>query len=408
MPDFAGVDETMSKLSKPEMNTAFALSGVVGLRMFGLFLIMPVFTIYAMQLPGATAFLVGLAIGIYGFAQALLQVPVGLASDRIGRHLTITIGLLVFCGGSLVAAFSGGIGGVIIGRVLQGMGAVSGASQALAADHSSDGNRSKVMGIIGVSVGLAFILAIILAAPLAAIDGLSGLFGLTALLALCAVILLWVLVPRLHRQRAPEAARWAAVLHMVVRPQLVVLNLSVFMMHTLLTAAFVALPIMLGRRIGIPLAAQWQLYLPVMVVSVIVMGLVLRRVTSVAGSMRLVGLCALGLGLALLGFGMVGNDRLVAWASALIFFSAFNLLEASLPSLVSRLAPQHLRGAAMGAYATCQFLGAGVGGVLGGVMLQQVGQSGVFLAAAVLVVIWLPLLWWGRRHVVAAGSRVPA
>jgi len=398
----------VSKLSKRELNTALALSSVVGLRMFGLFLIMPVFTAYAMRLPGATAFLVGLAIGVYGFAQALLQVPVGLASDRIGRHLTITIGLGVFFLGSVVAALSTGIVGIIIGRVLQGMGAVSGASQALAADHSHDDNRSKVMGIIGVSIGLAFVLAVILSAPLAAVAGLPGLFGLTAVLAAGAALLLWAVVPRPRRHRAPEAAHWSAVLRMVVRPQLAVLNLSVFMMHAMLTAAFVALPLMLVQRTGIDLAHQWQLYLPVMLASALVMGGVLRRVTSLVGSMRLVMVCALGLGLALLGFGAGGRDQFVLWSSALVFFSAFNLLEASLPSLVSRLAPLHLRGAAMGGYATCQFLGAGVGGVLGGMMLEHVGQAAVFLAAAALVVVWLPLLWWGRRRVVAAGEPVPA
>lgn len=376
--------------------------------MFGLFLIMPVFTAYALRLPGATPFLVGLAIGIYGFAQALLQVPVGLASDRIGRHLTISIGLGVFIIGSVVAALSSGITGIIIGRVLQGMGAVSGASQALAADHSDDDNRSKVMGIIGVSVGLAFVLAIILSPPLAAVAGLAGLFGLTAVLALGAIALLWIVVPRPRRHRAPEAAHWSAVLHMIVRPRLAVLNLSVFMMHTMLTAAFVALPLLLTRQTGMALSRQWELYLPVMLASAIVMGGVLRRVTSLAGSIRLVLICALGLGLALLGLGVGAQDAVVLWLAAIVFFSAFNLLEASLPSLVSRLAPAHLRGAAMGGYATCQFLGAGVGGVLGGVMLEHVGLSAVFLAAAALVVIWLPLLWWGRRRVVAAGAPVPA
>lgn len=398
----------MSKLSKRELNTSLALSSVVGLRMFGLFLIMPVFTAYAIHLPGATPLLVGLAIGVYGFAQALLQVPVGLMSDRVGRHLTITAGLLVFIVGSALAALAHGIGGIIAGRVLQGMGAVSGASQALAADHSRDDNRSKVMGIIGVSIGLAFVLAIILSAPLAAVAGLRGLFALTALLAVGAIALLWAVVPRPERRRAPEAAHAAAVLRMLVQPQLLVLNASVFMMHAMLTAAFVALPLMLARHTGFALDRQWQLYLPVMLASAVVMGGVLRRVTSVAGSMRLILLCALGLGLALVGFGAAGHARPLLWAAAIVFFSAFNLLEASLPSLVSRLALAHLRGAAMGAYATCQFLGAGVGGVLGGLVLQRLGLSAVFAAAAALLLAWLPLLLWGRGRVIAAGAPTAA
>lgn len=390
------------------MNTAFALSSVVGLRMFGLFLIMPVFTAYAIHLPGATPLLIGLAIGVYGFAQALLQVPVGLMSDRIGRHLTITLGLLVFVVGSMVAAWAHGIGGIIFGRVLQGMGAVSGASQALAADHSRDDNRSKVMGIIGVSIGLAFILAIILSAPLAQIAGLAGLFGLTAILALFAIGLLWLLVPRPAHRTAPDSARPGAVLHMLVQPQLMVLNVSIFMMHVMLTAAFVALPLMLMHNTGIALDHQWKLYLPVMLISAVVMGGVLRRVTSVAGSMRLVLVCALGLGLALCGFGAAGSGHALLWLAAIVFFSSFNLLEASLPSLVSRLAPTHMRGAALGAYATSQFLGAFVGGVLGGLMLQHLGVSAVFSAAAVLTLLWLPLLLWGRSRVVAADAAVTA
>ena len=398
----------MSKLSKGELKTSFALSSVVGLRMFGLFLIMPVFSAYALHLPGATPLLVGLAIGIYGFAQAALQIPVGLLSDRIGRHVTITLGLLVFIVGSVVAACAHGIHGIIIGRVLQGMGAVSGASQALAADHSRDDNRSKVMGIIGISIGLAFVLAIILGAPLAKLAGLPGLFGLTAVLALGAIGLLWLLVPRMADHRAPAAARPGSVLRMLVKPQLMVLNVSVFMMHTMLTAAFVALPLMLKRHTGMALDSQWELYLPVMVVSAVIMGGVLRRVTSVAGSMRLVLACALGLGLALSGFSMTGSGHALLWLSAVVFFSAFNLLEASLPSLVSRLAPAHLRGASLGAYATCQFLGAGVGGVLGGLMLQRVGLAAVFAAAAALTLLWLPVLLWGRCRVVAADAVVSA
>ena len=394
----------MSKLSRQELKTSIALSCVVGLRMFGLFLIMPVFAAYAMRMPGATALLVGLAIGVYGFAQALLQVPVGLLSDRLGRHATITAGLLVFAAGSVGAAAAHGIGGIIAGRALQGMGAVSGASQALAADHSRDDNRNKVMGIIGVSIGLAFILAIVLSAPLAVVAGLRGLFGLTALLALGAIVLLWSVVPRPARRRAPEAAHWPAVLRMLVRPQLLVLNASIFMMHAMLTAAFVALPLMLARDTGIALDDQWKLYLPVMLVSAAVMGGVLRRVTSVAASMRLVTACAVCLGLTLCGFAMAGHGRVLPWAAAVLFFSAFNLLEASLPGLVSRLAPAHLRGAALGAYATSQFLGAGIGGLLGGAALQRLGLAGVFVAAAALIVVWLPLLLWGRSRVVAAAA----
>lgn len=388
----------MSKLTRQEIRSASALASVVGLRMFGLFLIMPVLSVYADHLTGSTPLLVGLAIGVYGIVQAILQVPMGMLSDRIGRRVTITLGLLVFVVGSLVAAFSHTITGIIIGRVLQGAGAVSGASQALAADMSQPSNRSKVMAIIGVSVGLAFILAIILSAPLAAAGGLKGLFGTTAALAVGAMILLWVLVPRPQKHRA-SAAGFGDVLRMLAVPRLMVLNASVFVMHTMLTASFVVLPLVLIHETGLPLQRQWELYLPVMLISVVVMGGVLRRVHDVPGSMRLVLVSALGLGVALCGFAAADAAHVWLWAGAALFFSCFNLLEATLPSLVSRLAPAHMRGAAMGAYATCQFLGAFVGGMLGGFGLGRLGTTDVFLVAALLALPWAVLLLWGMRKV---------
>jgi MFS family permease len=392
-------ERTVSKLSRQEIRSASALASVVGLRMFGLFLIMPVLSVYARHMPGSTALLVGLAIGIYGIFQAVLQVPMGMLSDRIGRRVTITLGLLVFVAGSLIAAFAHGIYGVIVGRALQGVGAVSGASQALAADLSNPDNRSKVMAIIGVSVGMAFILAIILSAPLAAAGGLEGLFGTTAALAVGAMILLWVLVPKPQQHRAPAAAGFGDVMRMLAVPRLLVLNTSVFVMHTMLTASFVVLPLVLLHETGMPLTHQWELYLPVMLFSVVVMGGVLRRVHSVSGSMKLILASAVGLGISLCGFAAVGESHLWLWAGACLFFSCFNLLEATLPSLVSRLAPDHMRGAALGAYATCQFLGAFVGGMLGGIGLGHLGTTDVFLVSAALALPWAGLLLWGRHKV---------
>ncbi|MGA7297550.1 MAG: MFS transporter [Rhodanobacteraceae bacterium] len=388
----------MTKLTRPELKTSLALSGVVGLRMFGLFLILPVFAAYASRLPNATPVLVGLAIGIYGFGQMLLQVPMGWLSDRVGRRPTITLGLLIFAGGSVLAALAHGLVGIIIGRALQGMGAVSGASQALAADHSHDDNRSKVMAIIGVSIGLAFVLAMIVSAPLASSHGLAGLFGLTALLAILAIVFLWWLVPA-PPQRTQRAEHWSAVLGMIVSPRLLVLNVSVFFMHGLLTACFVAMPMLIVRDAGISLDSQWELYLPVMFASALVMGGLLRHVQSVAASMRLILSCALVLVLSLLAFAGGSREAWLVWLGALLFFSAFNLLEATLPSLVSRLAPDHMRGAALGAYATCQFGGAGLGGVLGGFGLQHFGLSGLFVGAAAIAFLWLVLLTRGQRLV---------
>jgi MFS family permease len=399
----------MGKLTRSEWKTSLALSSVVALRMFGLFLILPVFTVYAKRLPGAAdaLWLVGLAIGIYGFTQMLLQIPMGYLSDHIGRRPAITLGLLVFAAGSVVAALAHGLNGIVIGRALQGAGAVSGASQALAADHSHDDNRSKVMGIIGIGIGLAFVLSMILAAPLAAARGLQGLFALTAILALCAIVLLWWLVPAPTRHAA-NAVPASRMLRMIANPRLLVLNGSVFCMHGLMTASFVAMPMLLMRDAHIDLHDQWIIYLPVMLASAIVMGGLLRRIQSLHASMSLVIGCSLMLLLAMLAFAGGGRGAWLIWVGALLFFSAFNLLEATLPGMVSRLAPAHLRGAALGAYASCQFAGAGVGGVLGGLGLQHLGLSGLFAAATVIALLWLVLLGGGRRLVIASPAQQPS
>lgn len=394
----------MSKLSPLERRSALTLACVISLRLFGLFLIMPVFSLYAKQMPDASDLLIGLALGVYGLGQVLLQIPLGLLSDRVGRKSAITLGLLIFAAGGLVAALSHTLMGIVIGRALQGMGAVAGAGTALAADLTREEQRGKVMGIIGVSIGVSFLLALILGPPLEAISGLPGLFGATSLLALLSLALLWLIVPTPERARAPAAAGFGAVLEMLRDGRLLVLNGSVFFLHLLLTASFVGLPLLLVQRLHLPVERHWELYLPVMAIAAFVMGAALHRMKEIGQSLRIVLVCVAAIGLALLGFAQSGGH--VAWlgVSAAVFFSAFNLLEAALPSLVSRLAPAHLRGAAMGAYSTSQFLGAFVGGALGGIALGRLGVSGVFLCAAATTLLWLPLVALGARRI--AGARV--
>jgi MFS family permease len=372
---------------------------VISLRLFGLFLIMPVFSLYAKQMPDATPLLIGLALGVYGLGQVLLQIPLGLLSDRIGRKPAITLGLLVFAAGGLLAASSHSLLGIVIGRALQGMGAVAGAGTALAADLTREENRSKVMGIIGVSIGVAFLLALILGPPLEAVGGLSGLFGATSLLALAALILLWLIVPTPERQKAPASAAFGSVLAMLRDGHMLVLNGSVFFLHMLLTASFVGLPLLLAGRLHLPVNRHWELYLPVMVIAAFVMGACLHRMREVAQSLRIVAICVVAIGLGLLGFALSGDHLAVLGVAATVFFSAFNLLEAALPSLVSRLAPAQLRGAAMGAYSTSQFLGAFVGGAIGGIALGWLGTDGIFLCAAAMTLLWLPLVLVGARHI---------
>ncbi|MET0330594.1 MAG: MFS transporter [Dyella sp.] len=391
----------MSKLSRLELRSALTLACVISLRLFGLFLIMPVFSLYAEKMPGSTPLLIGLALGVYGLGQVLLQIPLGLLSDRIGRKPAISIGLAFFIIGGVVAAFSHSLIGIVIGRALQGMGAVAGAGTALAADLTAEENRGKVMGIIGVSIGVSFLLALILGPPLEALTGLAGLFGATSLLALLSLALLWLIVPTPPRRQAPAAASFGKVLGMLRDGRMLVLNGSVFFLHALLTASFVGLPLLLAQQLHLPVGQHWKLYLPVMLIAALVMGGCLRRMRELAQSLRIVAVCVVAIGLALLGFALAGEHLLWMGLAATVFFSAFNLLEASLPSLVAQLAPGTLRGAAMGAYSTSQFLGAFVGGAIGGIVLGDLGTRDIFVCSAALTLLWLPLVLWGSRRIKA-------
>lgn len=393
------IEPLVSQLSPLERRSAATLALVISLRLFGLFLILPVFSVYARAMPDATPLLVGLALGVYGIGQMLLQVPLGMLSDRIGRKPAISLGLVVFAIGGAVAALSHTLTGIVIGRALQGMGAVAGAGTALAADLTADANRSKVMGIIGASIGLSFLLALILGPPLEAVAGLGGLFGLTSLLALGAMGLLWWLVPTPARAQRPATGSVRDILAMLADRSMLVLNGSVFFLHALLTASFVGLPLLLTDVFEVPVARHWTLYLPVMVIAALVMGALLPRMRDTARSARMVVACVVALGLALAAMALASTHEWLLGFAAAVFFSAFNLLEAALPSLVSRIAPAHLRGAAMGAYSTSQFFGAFVGGAMGGLALGGLGLHGVFGCAAALTLAWLPLVLWGTRRI---------
>lgn len=391
----------MSKLSSLERRSALTLAGVISLRLFGLFLILPVFSVYARTMPGATPWLIGLALGVYGIGQMCLQIPLGLLSDRIGRKPVITLGLIVFAVGGVVAALSHTLTGIVAGRALQGMGAVAGAGTALAADLTSEAHRGKVMGIIGVSIGLSFLLALILGPPLEAVAGLPGLFGFTSLLAVAAIAMLWWLVPTPAHRGAPAAASWRELIAMFLDGRMLVLNGSVFFLHALLTASFVGLPILLTDVMHLPVAHHWMLYLPVMTLAALGMGAMLPRMRDMQRAARVVVGCVLVLGLALAGMALAETRIVALGVAATMFFAAFNLLEAALPSLVSRLAPSALRGAAMGAYSTSQFFGAFVGGAVGGLALGRLGLHGVFGCAAALTLLWLPLVIRGTRRMAA-------
>jgi len=377
-----------------ERRSAFSLASIYSFRMLGLFMILPVFALYAHGLKGVTPTQIGLALGIYGLTQAILQIPFGMLSDRIGRKPIITLGLLIFVIGSVVAAMAtsaNNIEGIIIGRALQGGGAVGSAVLALAADLTREEHRLKVMAIIGMTIGASFSVAMIGGPVLNDWIGLSGIFWMTAILGLCGIVVLYVWVPtpkhsRMHRDTQAVPAQFKEVL---ADSQLLRLDLGIFTMHLVLTALFVALPVALRDVVGLPEEHHWFVYLPVMalgffsMVPFIIIAEKKRRMKQVfAGAIAVLALSCLSL--------YEFHRGLIGIVIALwLFFSAFNLLEASLPSLISKMAPTQSKGTAMGVYSSSQFLGIFVGGWAGGWVFQHHGFTGVFLFCAGMVGIWL-------------------
>lgn len=372
-----------------ERRAVAGLAGIYSTRLLGLFLILPVFALYAQTLEGYTPRLAGLALGIYGLTQACLQLPFGIASDRFGRKPVIAAGLLLFAIGSVMAALADSMTGVLIGRALQGAGAVSAAVTALVADLTRETQRTKAMAAIGITVGASFLISIPLGSALNTIVGVPGIFWLTAVLAVAGMLILWLAVPtptRIdRRQRAPVLRELGAVMR---DARLLRLNAGIFALHAALTATFVVLPTALVERAGLPANEHAALYLPLMLLSALplfpIISLSERRGWQhgvFAGSVLVLSLAQAALSLqngSLAGIGV----------SLLVFFIAFNILEASLPSLISKMAPAVAKGAAIGVYSTFQFLGAFVGGAGGGWLHQHYSASAVFAGAAVVTGIW--------------------
>lgn len=392
------MSESPLHMSAGERRAATALAGIYAVRMLGLFMILPVFALYAEGLKGVTPTLMGVAIGIYGLTQAMLQIPFGMASDRFGRKRVIAFGLLVFAAGSLIAAAADTIEGVIAGRAVQGAGAVAAAVMALLADLTREEHRTKAMAFVGMSIGLSFLVAMVAGPLLNQWIGVPGIFGATAVLALAGIALLYLAVPdpaaaRSHRDIAPALAQVRRVL---ADPELLRTDFGIFVLHMILTAGFVALPLAL-RDAGLAPADHWLVYLPVMVFAIaLAVPFIVVAERRRAMKQVLVGAVAVLMlaELALAGF----HDSVMALVLVMgVFFVAFNLLEASLPSLVSKLAPVDAKGTAMGVYSSAQFLGAFVGGWAGGRIFGEHGFAGLFLACAMVLLVWLGLVLTMRR-----------
>jgi MFS family permease len=381
---------SFSGLNHIEKKAAFSLASIFGVRMLGLFMILPVFAIYGVQLAGYSPVWLGLAIGAYGLTQALLQIPMGILSDKFGRKPVILAGLLVFLLGSVIAALSDSIYGVVLGRAIQGMGAIASAILALAADLSREEQRPKVMATIGMFIGLSFTVAMVLGPIIAGGFGLSGLFWFIALLTLVAMALMQFMVPSSVNKapRGDNVALPAQISRFILHPQLSRLNWGVFILHMALTACFVTLPKQFVAS-GLSLDNHWQVYLPALLGSFLLMVpfMIFAIKKQKEKPMFSAAIALLLAALILLWCLPSGFWSLVL--SVVLFFTAFNYLEATMPSILSRIAPAGFKGSVMGVYSSSQFLGAFVGGIVGGMIASEYGEQAIFLVMAIVSCIWL-------------------
>jgi len=377
-------------LNSIEKRAAFSLASVFGLRMLGLFMILPVFAIYGKELAGYSPIWIGLAIGAYGLTQAMLQIPMGILSDKYGRKPIILIGLTIFFVGSVVAAMSDTIYGVVFGRALQGMGAIASAILALAADLSREEQRPKVMATIGMFIGLSFTVAMVIGPIVAKAFGLSGLFWFIAVLTILAMLMIQFIVPS-SVNKAPKGDSVASpskLKNLIAHPQLSRLNFGVFTLHMAMTACFVTLPKQFVAS-GLQLEDHWQLYLPTLLGSFFLMVpfMIMAIKKQKEKQMLSAAVALLTLALFLLWYLPMSFGDLVVLV--IMFFTAFNYLEATMPSILSRIAPAGVKGSVMGIYSSSQFFGAFAGGALGGFIASRYGEQTIFLVMSIVSVIWL-------------------
>ncbi|MFI3220759.1 MAG: MFS transporter [Methylococcales bacterium] len=376
-------------MSPSEKRATWSLASIYALRMLGLFMILPVLSLFAEQLEGSTHALIGLAMSIYGLPQVLLQIPFGLLSDKFGRKKIILIGLLLFFIGSVIAAFSTTIYGVLVGRAFQGAGAVSAVVMALVADLTQEVHRTKAMATIGVSIGLSFGVGIIVGPIISGFGGVQAVFGVTAVLTVFAMMAVIYIVPNPQHSKLHRDAEFvpAQAMNALKNPDLLRLNYGIFILHLILMAIFVVVP-KLMQQAGLEAGHEWQVYLPVFAGSMAVM-IPFIILAEKKRKMKQVFLGAI----AVLVLSEVGlsqfHDNLIGIVGFLaVFFCGFNLLESTLPSLISKTAPADLKGTAMGAYSSSQFMGLFLGGVIGGWFNGQFGVTAVFLFCAAAAFSW--------------------
>lgn len=380
--------QNATRMTSREKKSSITLASIFALRMLGLFVILPVFAVYAHDLPGGDdVFMVGLTLGIYGLAQGMLQIPLGAASDRFGRKPVIIAGLVVFAAGSLIAASADTIWGIFLGRAVQGAGAISAAVTAFISDSVRHAVITRAMAMVGASIGLTFALSMVIAPPLARLWGLTGIFLLTGVLALAAVFVVRFIVPEApgrHHEPEPDKT-WREI---ALEPQLLRLNIGIFVLHAALMAVFVVIPTRL-TEMGLPSEHHWWVYLPAVLAGFVVMAplvIIGERRNAVVRIMRWV------LGFFCAAFVLFAYLMHSIWEISFLlglFFSGFNVLEATLPSLISRLAPPRDKGLALGIYNTTQNFGLFAGGALGGWIAHHWSAEAVFFTCAFAMLLWL-------------------
>ncbi len=371
-----------------ELRASFSLASIFGLRLLGMFIILPIFALWARSRPGWDLQLAGIAMGAYGLTQALLQIPFGRLSDRYGRKRMLYLGLTAMAAGSFICAVAEGPAVMILGRVVQGVGAVSGVAIAAAADLTRETQRTKAMAIIGSTIGLAFAVSFVAAPSLQHAIGLSGIFAVTGLLAIAAMAVVRWLVP--DAPIAGAAARVTGLKRVFMIPELLRLNFGIFSLHAVLMAMFIVAPVAMVRA-GLPAQHHWWIYLGAMLCGFILMGAVVRRGNLRERPTFLGAVASIALGLVVLAAGL---SSLTAIGTGLvIFFAGFNVLEAKLPALVSRAAPADARGAATGVYSSVQYLGTFVGAAAGGSIAQHAGFVAVLAVCLAVVAAWFAVAW---------------
>lgn len=373
-----------------ERRVTAALATVFAMRMLGLFVVLPVFAIYGQELAGATPLLIGLAIGAYGAVQGVLQIPFGMLSDRLGRKPIIFVGLLAFAVGGVIAAASDSIWGVIAGRAIQGSGAISGVVMALLADVTREEHRTRAMAVIGATVGLSFGLAMVLGPLIAAGAGLHGLFLFTSVMALASLVLIFLFVPTPVAvvRDDPVHRTWPTLWRVLRHQGLFRLDLGIFLLHLVMVAVFVVIPPSLITYEQLPAQTHWKIYLPVILASLLFMAPLMMLAERRARLREALILAGAGMVVSLVLLALTHHSVLGVVVGLLLYFTAFNLLEALMPSMVGRMSPEGARGTAMGVYSSGQFFGAFAGGLIGGGLSAVLSPESVLLMCAVLMMLW--------------------